>query len=98
MAGRPNPDATNKSSHMRCPSFCNGFARMGLELCQKIGRGMAQTTGALTHFDQSLIGSLNCAFAPSQPPQEALQFSKPQDRLPVTPGRGGDSTGGYALY
>jgi hypothetical protein len=46
MAGRPSPDATNKSSHMRCPWLCNGFARLGLESCQKIGTAGPQNRSA----------------------------------------------------
>jgi hypothetical protein len=45
MAGRPIPDATNRSSHMRCPLALQQIRELGLKSCQQIARGMVGDDG-----------------------------------------------------
>jgi len=57
MAGRPRPDATNRSNHMRRPFLCNRLARLGFESCQKIGRKwLGRCLAASHHAKEELNG------------------------------------------
>ena len=54
MAGRPIPDATNRSSHIRCPPALQSIRELGLKSCQQVVRGICACTAQSKNSNRRL--------------------------------------------